>query len=128
MLAISFVAALQSSTFRKAGQWTYNSTMTTGNLSHFGEAIFQGTLGMRDAASLAKARTFASICAAFLAGAIVGAICTMHYGNRALWVVGVGFLGLWIRLFTGDRLSHENSPGCYRETGAANASQPHHRD
>ena len=34
VLGISFVAALQSSTFDRVHEWSYSSTMTTGNLRH----------------------------------------------------------------------------------------------
>lgn len=99
VLAISFVGALQSSTFGKVGNWNYNSTMTTGNLRIFGQAIFQWIFGDRSVDSLEKARTFAAISTAFLSGAIVGGLCTAALDNRALWIAGLVLVALSIRLW-----------------------------
>jgi uncharacterized membrane protein YoaK (UPF0700 family) len=103
VLSISFVAALQSSTFRKAVGFSYNSTMTTGNLRIFGEAAFQCIFAQGGLAAFEKARTFGAVCLAFLAGAIFGGLCTVGLNNRALWIVDALLLALWTRLFVALR-------------------------
>jgi uncharacterized membrane protein YoaK (UPF0700 family) len=99
VLGISFVAALQSSTFRLAGKWSYNSTMTTGNLRIFSEALFQILFGTRDTDSADKVKVFGTLCATFLAGAVAGGLSTAAFHNRALWIVDILLLALWFWLF-----------------------------
>ncbi len=110
VLGISFVAALQSSTFRKAAGFNYNSTMTTGNLRIFGEAVFQSVFHSGGADAFEKARTFGAICLAFLAGAILGGVCTAALDNRALWVVDALLAALWVRLFVALRSAGQATP------------------
>ena len=109
VLGISFVAALQSSTFRKAAGFNYNSTMTTGNLRIFGEAVFQGVFNSGGMAAFEQARTFGAICLAFLAGAILGGLCTAALDNRALWIVDALLAALWVRLFVALRFSRQQA-------------------
>src|SRR5690349_133467 len=72
---ISFVAAIQCSTFQKVRGWNYGSTMTTGNLRNFAEALFQSFCGARDPDAAEKARTYGAVSAAFLAGTVIGSLC-----------------------------------------------------
>jgi uncharacterized membrane protein YoaK (UPF0700 family) len=103
VLSISFVAALQSSAFRQAGPWIYNSTMTTGNLRTMGEAGFQAIFSRRYSDAAPKAKMFAIICLAFLAGAALGGFSTQSLHNRALWVVDILLLAAWIPVFAAWR-------------------------
>lgn len=84
VLGILFVAALQSSTFRKAAGFDYNSTMTPGNLRILGEAMFQTVFDTGGVATFPMARTFGAICLAFLAGAVLGAVYDYFRQSRAL--------------------------------------------
>jgi uncharacterized membrane protein YoaK (UPF0700 family) len=111
VLGISFVGALQSSTFGKVGNWSYNSTMTTGNLRIFGQAMFQTAFGARDPDSMEKARTFAGISSAFLFGAILGGLSTAALDNRALWIVDLVLLALAFRLFVALSTSADSPSG-----------------
>jgi uncharacterized membrane protein YoaK (UPF0700 family) len=111
VLGISFVAALQSSTFRKAAGFNYNSTMTTGNLRIFGEALFQSVFNAGGLAALARAKTFGAICLAFVAGAIFGGFCTVALDNRALWIVDALLAALWVRLLVALRVSAHTTAG-----------------
>ena len=96
--AVSFVAAIQSSTFQKARKWNYASTMTTGNLRNFAEALFQSALGTRDPDSAERARTYGAVSVAFLTGTVIGALCAARLDNRALWIADLLLLAVWIRL------------------------------
>jgi uncharacterized membrane protein YoaK (UPF0700 family) len=111
VLGISFVAALQSSTFRKAAGFNYNSTMTTGNLRIFGEAAFERFFASNGMSAFEKAKTFGAICLAFLAGAILGGVCTAALDNRALWIVDALLAALWVRLFVALRFSRRPTAG-----------------
>ena len=99
VLGVAFVAALQNSSFTHVRGWSYNSVVTTGNLRRFAESLFNGTVPRHDALALQQARVFATICLAFLGGAVVGGQGTSHLGNAALMVpVGVLVTALlWCR-------------------------------
>jgi uncharacterized membrane protein YoaK (UPF0700 family) len=86
VLGISFVAALQNSSFTRVVDWSYNSVMTTGNLRRFAEGVFAGTLPRWDPASLRFARTFGLVCLAFLVGAFLGGFATSRWHNLALLI------------------------------------------
>jgi uncharacterized membrane protein YoaK (UPF0700 family) len=89
VLGISFLAALQSSSFDRVHNWSYNSTMTTGNLRHFGETAFRAILERPNSEATDETRVFAVVCLAFLAGAIAGGVCVRHMHNMALWVAAI---------------------------------------
>jgi uncharacterized membrane protein YoaK (UPF0700 family) len=84
VLTISFVAALQNSSFTQVEGSAYNSVMTTGNLRRFAESLFTGTLPRREPAMLRQARIFGGICLTFLVGAAIGGLVTPWAGNAAL--------------------------------------------
>jgi uncharacterized membrane protein YoaK (UPF0700 family) len=98
VLSISFLAALQSSAFRRIGDWTYNSTMTTGSLRIFGEAAFRAIFRRDDPTARQRTKLFASVCLAFFGGALLGGLCTWQLKNRALWVVDMLLLVAWVPL------------------------------
>jgi uncharacterized membrane protein YoaK (UPF0700 family) len=85
VLGISFVAAMQNSSFTRLESFTYNSVMTTGNLRRFAEAFFRGTMPKHDSVALREARLFGLVCLSFLIGAAIGALCTNYLYNKALW-------------------------------------------
>jgi uncharacterized membrane protein YoaK (UPF0700 family) len=62
----------------------------------FGEALFQGAFNSGGMAAFEKARNFGAICLAFLAGAILGGLCTAALDNRALWIVDVLLVVVWM--------------------------------
>lgn len=92
LLGISFLAALQSSSFRYLQKWPYSSTMTTGNLRHFAEAGFKAIFQGPDREMVQQAKLFGAICLAFLAGAIAGAFCVSQMHNKALWAAEMPLL------------------------------------
>jgi uncharacterized membrane protein YoaK (UPF0700 family) len=89
VLTISFVAALQNSSFTRVQDWTYNSVMTTGNLRRFAEGLFDGFVPARDSGALKQARIFGAICLSFLVGACLGGVSSRWLGNAALLVAVV---------------------------------------
>ena len=89
VLGLSFVAALQNSSFPKVGSWSYNSVMTTGNLRRFAEGLFMAFQPGQRGDGLGQARTFGLVCTLFLLGAFTGAVCTPHLHNLALLIPAV---------------------------------------
>jgi uncharacterized membrane protein YoaK (UPF0700 family) len=87
-VGIAFVAAVQTSTFRKLGDWPYSSVMTTGNLRSFGDATV-AWLSHGDRTEIRKVVYFGTTCSAFLGGAMLGAACTAQWGNHAAWLTAV---------------------------------------
>ena len=96
VLSISFVAALQNSSFTRVGGRPYNSVMTTGNLRRFAEGLFTGVVPRRDPEMLEQAGVFGAICLAFLAGALAGGLTTGRLHNAALSIPVLVLIGvLW---------------------------------
>jgi uncharacterized membrane protein YoaK (UPF0700 family) len=103
VLAISFLAAVQSSTFPRVEKWAYNSTMTTGNLRQFGEAAFAALVNRPDPESSRKAKLLAGVCLAFTLGAVAGGGVTSALHNRALIVCALLLFCAWVPLVVSDR-------------------------
>jgi len=100
VLGIAFTAALQSSIFGRVNGLSYNSTMTTGNLRHFAELLFSGSIPRRDRSQLRLAGQLGAVCLGFFLGALAGAALTPAFGNRSLLVpiaVLLAVLGLVTR-------------------------------
>jgi uncharacterized membrane protein YoaK (UPF0700 family) len=97
-MTIAFAASLQLATFREINGHTYSSTFTTGNLRTMIESGFDWLFAGRDPLFLRRTRDFATICAMFLLGAVVGAFATPRLGNHTLWidVVALAFVYLWL--------------------------------
>lgn len=101
-LGISFVGALQSTSFRKVGGQSYSTIVTTNNLRSFvGNTV--SAVRTKDRKDRRLALWFGIVCLAFLVGGAIGALCTMAFGDRALWIAAgiltIAFallvIGLW---------------------------------
>ncbi len=96
---ISFVAALQNTSFDKIGPWSFNSAMTTGNLRDSVSGLVLWITGRETVESRRKAITLGLICGSFLVGALCGASYTGLDVEHALVpcvaVVATGFLLTW---------------------------------
>ena len=101
---VAFVSAFQVATFRRVGNFTYNSTFTTGNLRDTMDGLYALVLEPDTALRLQgkeKFRTLGSICICFLAGAAIGAWASSPLGNYALFLTEPALLAVlllvWIR-------------------------------
>lgn len=108
VLGISVVAAMQNSSFNRVESWTYNSIMTTGNLSRCAEAFFVSTFQNGNKETRRQARLFGLICFCFLAGAGIGTISTLKLKNAALWLP-IGMLGIALSICLKHKLAKINS-------------------
>ena len=84
-VAISFVSAVQVSSFRKLVGSPYNTTMITGNLRSAIHEVFNAVT-KKDSKSALQAVRFSTINLSFLAGAILGGLLTSFIGVKAVWV------------------------------------------
>jgi uncharacterized membrane protein YoaK (UPF0700 family) len=95
---ISFVAALQTSTFTHLEALTYASVMTTGNLRRFAGDLFDAMVERCDPAALRHATLFGTISLSFLAGALLGGFVTDRAPAAALWVPAVLLVAALLRM------------------------------
>ena len=89
VLGISFVAALQNSTFSRIEGLHVSTVITTGNLKNLSETSVTLAFGPRDPEAARRARFYGGICLCFLLGAALGARFTTMIGNYALWPAAV---------------------------------------
>jgi uncharacterized membrane protein YoaK (UPF0700 family) len=89
---ISFLIAVRSCFFSHVEAWTYASTMPTGNLRQFGEAVFQSLSGTGNPKSKRQATVFALVTLSFFLGALTGVVATNILHNRAIWIGGLFLL------------------------------------
>jgi hypothetical protein len=78
---ISFVAALQNTSFDGVGPWPFNSPTTTGNLRDATSGSVLWSAGRETAANRSEAITLSLICFSFLVGAPCGGIFTRLHFN-----------------------------------------------
>ena len=88
VLGVTFVSAVQTSTFRRLGDWAFTSTMSTGNLRSLADALLDWTIG-RNGLDARKIRHFGAVCLAFFSGAVIGGFSTLRWGDRAAWVAAL---------------------------------------
>jgi uncharacterized membrane protein YoaK (UPF0700 family) len=119
-VVIAFTASVQVSTFRKLVDTAYNTTMTTGNLRTAIQSAYQAVVD-RDRDAARRARQFAAVIAAFLAGAFGGGLLTATEGVHTLWAL-VGLLTLGLALFVYDERA------ATRSSAPAHAGERPHRD
>ena len=99
-IAISFVAALQVTTFRVLVDQAFSTTMTTGNLRSLSQAAFH-RIADGDRAAGARALNFGFVIAGFLCGAILGSQMVRVLDTGAAWVAS-GMLVVALALFMFD--------------------------
>jgi uncharacterized membrane protein YoaK (UPF0700 family) len=96
---ISFVAAVQITSFGSLGPWSFNSAMVTGNLHEATSALVLWIAGRETAVNRDKAIGLSLICLFFLLGALCGGIYTRLEEKHALapcvGIVAAGFLLTW---------------------------------
>ncbi|WP_348769857.1 DUF1275 family protein [Rhodococcus sp. PAMC28707] len=102
---ISFVAAVQVTTFRALVDSAYNTTMTTGNLRSLSQALFHRIANGNKAAGT-RAINFGSVILGFVAGAILGAGMSEVLENRAVWVAAAMLVVALLLFVIDERVEH----------------------
>ena len=85
LVLVAYVSAMQNAMFGTLRRWSVNTVIATGNLSTATRAAYRA-LVLGEAGAAEQARSFATICVAFLAGAVLGAFATRQLGNSASWL------------------------------------------
>src|ERR1700678_981927 len=106
---ISFVAAIQFTSFRSIGPWSFNSAMITANLRDATSGLVLWMAGREATENRDKAIALNLICFCFLLGALFGGFYTRVEEKHALApcvaIVAIGFLLTWRK-----RSTHIHSP------------------
>ena len=84
-MCIAFVSSLQIATFNKLETWSYNSTITTGNLRTAAQASYAAFV-KHDPESIRKSRNFTTIILSFICGALIGTLLITYLGNTSIWI------------------------------------------
>ncbi|WP_235821717.1 YoaK family protein [Gottfriedia acidiceleris] len=100
-VCISFVSSLQISTFTHLDKWTYNSTMTTGNIRIASQAAYTAFIN-HDKEAKTKFKKFFVIIISFSFGAFFGSISTKYIGNQSVWIAA-GVLLIALILYHKDK-------------------------
>lgn len=80
---MAFAAGLQLTYFEHLHDWTYNSTMTTGNLRNLLEALTSMTFN-RSTAAMEQTIALSKAIAAFVVGGAIGGMATLQLHGRAI--------------------------------------------
>lgn len=91
-VTIAFVASVQISSFRSLVKWPFNSAMVTGNLRTAAQAAYTALI-LHDRQGLIQCFDFTVIILSFLVGAFTGALSTIHYGTKAIWIASIVLVG-----------------------------------
>ena len=84
-ISVAFVSSLQIGTFNKLGKWSYNSTITTGNLRIATSASYEAFVN-HDPEAKRKFKGFAAIILSFIAGALLGTFFSASLEYKAIWI------------------------------------------
>lgn len=91
-MTIAFVSSLQIATFNKLENWSYNSTITTGNLRTAAQASY-GAFANHDPEEMRKFKSFSFIILSFIGGALLGTLSSTFLGNISIWIAAGIILG-----------------------------------
>ena len=84
-ISVAFVSSLQIGTFNKLGKWSYNSTITTGNLRTATSSSYEAFVH-HDPEAMRKFKGFAAIILSFIAGALLGTFFSTSLEYKAIWI------------------------------------------
>lgn len=102
-ITVSFVSALQVSSFRTLIDTPYATTMSTGNLRSAMSYWYQG-ISKKDHTLLEKSYRYFKIIISFCVGAALGAILTERVGSRSVWLCCIFLLAVLFLFFHARRL------------------------
>lgn len=96
-ISVAFVSSLQIGTFNKLGKWSYNSTITTGNLRTASSASYDAFVNHNPEA-MKKFKDFTFIILSFISGALIGTFFSTSLEYKAIWIAS-GIILITVILF-----------------------------
>ncbi|AWE07370.1 DUF1275 domain-containing protein [Lysinibacillus sp. 2017] len=100
-ISVAFVSSLQIATFNKLGKWSYNSTITTGNLRTAASASY-GAFANHDQEAKKKFIYFSAIILSFIGGALIGTFFSTSLEHKAIWIAS-GIILITVILYHKNR-------------------------
>ena len=100
-ISVAFVSSLQIATFNKLGKWSYNSTITTGNLRTAASASYGGVAN-HDQEAKKKFIYFSAIILSFIGGALIGTFFSTSLEYKAIWIAS-GIILITVILYHKNR-------------------------
>ena len=94
VVPLALIAGMVFELFRKVGDLAYLPVATTGNLVRLVESA-HGALVLKEPAHRRALPVHASVVASFVLGALVGALATFHWGERAIWLDAAHWPARW---------------------------------
>lgn len=104
-VTVSFVASVQSSSFRKLVDSPYATTMSTGNLRTASQAAYIA-FTKKDRESAIRAVRFFTVILFFILGAFLGGLSTLAIGVKAIWVAAIVLVFSAILFSVGKQIMH----------------------
>ncbi|MFS0784718.1 YoaK family protein [Bacillus sp. 1P06AnD] len=105
-MSIAFVSSLQIATFNKLENWSYNSTITTGNLRTAAQASY-GAFVEHNKEAMRKFKAFSGIILSFIAGALIGTFFSTYMGKTSIWIAA-GIILLTVILYQRSKTNMES--------------------
>ena len=100
-IIISFVASVQTSSFRKLVDTPYATTMSTGNLRSATQFVYTA-FSEKNNEAMVKAKRYITIIISFFIGGFIGAITTKSIGVKSAWVSSVILLSAFVLICVDD--------------------------
>jgi Predicted membrane protein len=111
--AVSFVCSLQVNSFRNVKGEPYATTMCTGNLRSGAEQLCRFLFDKKQVSLMKSLRYFAVILA-FCCGAAAGAVITIMYKEKSVWICSVMLFGVLGMMLWDSKKQSDNT--CLEET------------
>jgi uncharacterized membrane protein YoaK (UPF0700 family) len=127
---IAVVAAYQITSFRTAEHYAYNSTFMTGNLRTAVDglyAYFSASTVQDRQAGLRQFHALSLLVAAFMSGAIAGALLAPRLLNRTLWIIELPLVAVLVLVLKRSRREEAGQSEKTRKAAPAYALGPPQR-
>jgi uncharacterized membrane protein YoaK (UPF0700 family) len=107
---MSFCSALQNASFSQINSWSFNSSMTTGNIRRAVTSFVHYLQGKEPEESRDQAIVASAVVVCFTSGAILGALVTRRFSLNALGIcVGIVVAGIVATLHERWRRMHRSA-------------------
>ncbi len=108
-VVIAAMSGLQVTSFRHLGQWSYNTTITTGNIRSAAQAAVHA-IADHDPAAWAKCWRLGVIILCFTFGGAAGGTLTKGLHGPAIWAAAAVLAGCLLLFIMDDRKARQRTP------------------